>query len=191
MPTSFLAMSSAEGCLHKSLSLPFLKTYCLFMCEGHTPWHLCGGEETALESAFAVDLVGPESPLVLRQHCMLQASWLSASNSRWFSSASLLSLGWLGLQTHATTPSLGFFFFFFSSMTETRQSCLHSWALYARSCLPSTPFPKDFWVQFGGGNVEGTTSYNLGITAKMTLDKNPLISLVLPTVFSFINTSLF
>lgn len=28
------------------------------------PWHLCGGEETALESALAVDLVGPESPLV-------------------------------------------------------------------------------------------------------------------------------
>lgn len=39
--------------------------------------------------------------------------------------------------------------------------------------------------------MEGTTSYNLGITAKMTLDKNPLISLVLLTVFSFINTSLF
>lgn len=39
--------------------------------------------------------------------------------------------------------------------------------------------------------MEGTTSYNPGITAKMTLDKNPLISLVLPTIFSFIKSSLF
>lgn len=142
MPTSFLAMSSAEGCLHKSLSLPFLKTYCLFMCEGHTPWHLCGGEETALESAFVVDLVGPESPLVLRQHCMLQASWLSASNSRWFSSASLLSLEWLGLQTHATTPSLGFFFLVQwlkpGSQVCTTGPCMHG------AAFPAYPFLKIF-----------------------------------------------